>query len=107
MAFRKISNPKTVFNVSKKMGKKIHLPIHFLVEILKLARMQRMKSEDCIYTRLLNGIEGFTPPGLLFGLTYAWYLDNRFVDYVEYKMMLIRSEVSDLIPEQVRVLGYP
>ena len=50
----------------------------------------------------MNGQEGFTPPGMLFGLVYAWYLDNRFAAHVEYKMAIMRTRLSDLIPEQVR-----
>ena len=53
----------------------------------------------------MNGQEGFTPPGLLFGLTYAWYLDNRFASHIEYKMSIVNVEVSDLIPEQVKIFN--
>ena len=55
------------------------------------------------FTRLVNGNEGFTPPGLLMGLTYAWYLDNRFASHIEYKMAVMRIDHSDLIPEQIRM----
>jgi hypothetical protein len=40
---------------------------------------------------------------MLFGLIYAWYLDNRFAAHVEYKMAVMRADISDLIPEQVRM----
>ena len=70
---------------------------------LELARMIRSGSDPLFYTRLVNGNEGFTPPGMLFGLIYAWYLDNRFAAHVEYKMSVMRTDISDLIPEQVRV----
>jgi hypothetical protein len=40
---------------------------------------------------------------MLFGLIYAWYLDNRFAAHVEYKMAVMRTDISDLIPEQVRI----
>ncbi|MDH3867541.1 MAG: hypothetical protein OES39_10700, partial [Desulfobulbaceae bacterium] len=33
----------------------------------------------------------------------AWYLDNRFAAHVEYKMAVMRTDISDLIPEQVKV----
>jgi hypothetical protein len=56
------------------------------------------------YTRLINGEEGFTPPGLLFGLVFAWYLDNRFASNVDYKMSVMKNTPSDLIPEQVRIM---
>ena len=69
---------------------------------LSLARMVAAAHDPYFYTRLVNGEEGFTPPGLLFGLTYAWYLDNRFAAHVEYKMSIQRTQLSDLIPEQMR-----
>jgi uncharacterized cofD-like protein len=74
-----------------------------LDEYLQLARMCPSANDDHIYTRLLNGEEGFTPPGLLFGLVFAWYLDNRFAAHIEYKMAILRMEVPDMIPEQVKV----
>jgi len=76
-----------------------------LAQYLKLSRMIRSESNKYLYTRLVNGNDGFTPPGLLFGLLYAWYLDNRFAAHVEYKMAVMRTDISDLIPEQVRVLS--
>ncbi|KPJ99885.1 MAG: hypothetical protein AMJ60_03450 [Desulfobacterales bacterium SG8_35] len=74
-----------------------------LSNYLKLSRMVRSESNTLQYTRLVNGNEGFTPPGLLFGLIYTWYLDNRFAEHVEYKMAVMRTDISDLIPEQVRI----
>jgi len=76
-----------------------------LVRFLKLARMIRSGKNVYSYTRLVNGNEGFTPPGLLFGLVYAWYLDNRYAAHVEYKMSVMRTDVSDLIPEQIKMLA--
>jgi uncharacterized cofD-like protein len=76
-----------------------------LHEYLDQARMVRSASDEFHYTRLLNGNEEFTPPGMLFGLTYAWYLDNRFAAHVEYKMAITRTELSDLIPAQVKMLS--
>ncbi len=75
-----------------------------LSSYLMLARMIRSESNELLYTRLVNGNEGFTPPGLLFGLLYAWYLDNRFAEHVEYKMAVMRTDISDLIPEQLKIL---
>lgn len=74
-----------------------------LDEYLLLARMNRAEKNDLIYTRLVTGTEGFTPPGLLFGLVYAWYLDNRFAAHIEYKMAILRMDVPDMIPEQAKV----
>ena len=72
---------------------------HFLC----LSRMVPVKDNRLIYTRLVNGKEGFTPPGLLFGLIYAWYLDNTSSSHIEYKMAIMRNEISNLIPEQVKI----
>jgi uncharacterized cofD-like protein len=74
-----------------------------LDRFLRLARMIPVKDNELMYTRLVNGCEGFTPPGLLFGLIYAWYLDNRTSSHIEYKMAIMRHEVSNLIPEQVKM----
>ncbi len=74
-----------------------------LAEFLQLSRMVQAPDNPKHFTRVVNGNEGFTPPGLLFGLIYAWYLDNRFASNIEYKMAVIRIDRSDLIPEQVRM----
>ncbi|GAB4346426.1 MAG: hypothetical protein Kow0089_23800 [Desulfobulbaceae bacterium] len=71
---------------------------------LRLARMCPSDSRPELYTRLVNGDEGFTPPGLLFGLFFAWYLDNRLAGHIEYKMSIMRDMVSDLIPEQEKIV---
>jgi len=76
-----------------------------LTEYLILARMVPDTADKNHFTRLVNGREGFTPPGLLMGLIYAWYLDNRFASHIEYKMAVMRIDHSDLIPEQVRMKG--
>ncbi|MDR2550329.1 MAG: YvcK family protein [Desulfobulbus sp.] len=71
---------------------------------LQLSRMHRLQSDARVYARVINPGEGFTPPGLFFGLFYAWYLDNRFATNIEYKMSIMRNTISDLIPEQVRIV---
>ncbi len=78
---------------------------HQIEQYLTLSRMRHSSTRSGHYTRILNATEGFTPPGLLFGLTYAWYLDNRFASHIEYKMAIARTEVSDLVPEQVKIKG--
>lgn len=69
---------------------------------LKLARMCSTEDENH-YTRLVNRGEGFTPPGLLMGLMYAWYLDNRLATHIEYKMSVMKISSTDLIPEQLKM----
>ncbi len=71
---------------------------------LGLCRMHRSGQEERLYRRVVNPVEGFTPPGLFFGLFYAWYLDNRFAANIEYKMSIMRNDISDLIPEQRRIV---
>ena len=65
----------------------------------------RVTEDPVHFTRLINGDEGFTPPGVLMGLNYAWYLDNRFASHVEYKMAVMKIAPASLIPEQVKMLG--
>lgn len=71
---------------------------------LRLSRVHLSGTEERLYTRVVNPDEGFTPPGLYFGLFYAWYLDNAFAPNIEYKMSIMRNRVTDLIPEQVRIV---
>lgn len=73
-----------------------------LKAFLDLARMSPADDENH-YTRLINRDEGFTPPGLLMGLMYAWYLDNRMATHIEYKMSVLKINQSGLIPEQLRM----
>jgi uncharacterized cofD-like protein len=71
-----------------------------LREFLTLSRMKEVT--PCHFTRVVNSEEGFTPPGLLMGLMYAWYLDNRLASHIEYKMSILKMHQTDLIPEQIR-----
>jgi len=71
---------------------------------LALARMC-CTEDDNHYTRLVNKGEGFTPPGLLMGLMYAWYIDNRLASHIEYKMSVMKINQTDLIPEQLKMAG--
>ena len=70
---------------------------------LLLARMCATNEENH-YTRLVNNNERFTPPGLLMGLMYAWYVDNRFATHIEYKMSVMKINQTDLIPEQLKMV---
>ncbi|MBE0582589.1 MAG: YvcK family protein [Desulfofustis sp.] len=72
-----------------------------LREFLALSRMNEVEPRH--FTRVINGEEGFTPPGLLMGLMYAWYLDNRLASHIEYKMSILKMHQTDLIPEQIRM----
>ncbi len=70
---------------------------------LSLSRMSRVEGKPGHYSRLLNMNEGFTPPGLLMGLIYAWYIDNRLATHIEYKMSLLKIAPSALIPNQLHM----
>ncbi len=72
---------------------------------LKLVRMNQSVKNKNVYTRIINGREGFTPPGLLMGLVYAWYLDNRLAPIIEYKMAILKNDPSDLVQEQIKMLN--
>ncbi len=82
-----------------------YFSIEELDRYLQLARMYPCGKMKGVYGRVVNGDEGFTPPGLLFGLMYAWYLDNLFAPNIDYKMSIMKSELSYLIPEQVKIVG--
>ncbi len=72
-----------------------------LLRYMDLARMYPANKAGRHFTRLLNNDEGFTPPGLLMGLTYAWYVDNRLASHIEYKMSVLGINYSSLIPNQI------
>lgn len=71
---------------------------------LALTRMCATDDENH-YTRLVNNGEGFTPPGLLMGLTYAWFIDNRLASHIEYKMSVMKINPTNLIPELIKMAG--
>ena len=82
--------------------RKCYFTTEELKEYLTLARMVWQGENH--FTRLINNQEGFTPPGLLFGVMYAWYLDNSFASYIEYKMSVMKVKQTDLIPEQMKTM---
>ena len=69
---------------------------------LGLAKMRRSTADKDVYRIILNGDEGFMAPGLLFGLLYAWYLNNQYGGVADYEMSMVRWNVSDLIPHQTQ-----
>jgi uncharacterized cofD-like protein len=70
-----------------------------LTEYLRLAQLSSSPGDPDRFRMVINGNEAFTPPGLLFGLLYAWYVNNRFGGIVDYEMSLIRWKISELIPK--------
>jgi len=69
---------------------------------LRLARMVPDCKNPRIYRISLYQEEGFLPPGLLFGLTYAWYLNNAYGSMMDYEMALLRWPAKTLMPYQAR-----
>ncbi|MFH1217207.1 MAG: gluconeogenesis factor YvcK family protein [Pseudomonadota bacterium] len=76
-----------------------------LRHFLRLVRMNQVEADPLVYTRLISGTEGFTPPGMLMGLVYAWYLDSRYASNIEYKMAITRIPMTGMVREQVLMLS--
>lgn len=68
---------------------------------LTLSRMVQSPHDRRTYRITLNDHEGFLPPGLLFGLMYAWYLNNSYGAVMEYEMSMLRWQPQKLIPHQI------
>ncbi len=69
---------------------------------LGLARMVQDRQDPLIYRITINDREGFLPPGLLFGLLYAWYLNDAYGSLMDYEMALLRWPEKALMPYQVQ-----
>jgi hypothetical protein len=73
-----------------------------LHDYLVLARMVPHPTDRSTYRITLNNDDGFLPPGLLFGLMYAWYLDNSYGPVMENEMSILHLQEGTLIPHQVQ-----
>jgi hypothetical protein len=71
-----------------------------LHDYLVLARMVPHPGQAGTYRITLNHNDGFLPPGLLFGLMYAWYLDNAYGPIMEIEMSILHLQQDMLIPHQ-------
>lgn len=71
---------------------------------LQLAQMSRPDRRKRLYARTVNGEDGFLPPGLLFGLLFAWYLDNRFAPSIDRMMSMMKSGPSALVAKQAETV---
>ncbi|NLG34042.1 MAG: YvcK family protein [Lentisphaerae bacterium] len=69
---------------------------------LRAARMQPRKGSPLCHWRAVPSDSGFLPCGILFGLTYAWMLDNVFVPALDFEMQMLQWPISRLLPYQVR-----
>ena len=78
------------------------LPPDRLERYLALARFIPDSTDPLTWRLTVNNDEGFIPPGLLFGLLYAWYLNNSYSRIIEYEMSLLSWPTSSLLPYQVK-----
>ncbi len=69
---------------------------------IDLARMVPDPANPRVFRITLNNEEGFLPPGLLFGMMYAWYLNNSYGTAMDYEMALLRYAPESLIPHQAK-----
>jgi uncharacterized cofD-like protein len=70
---------------------------------LKAAQMTPRRGAPLAYWRPVSKGMGFLPSGILFGLTFAWMLDNAFVPALDFEMQMIQWPASRLLPYQVRI----
>ncbi|WP_417911925.1 gluconeogenesis factor YvcK family protein [Candidatus Electronema sp. TJ] len=71
---------------------------------LQLAQMSRPDRRKRLYARTVNGEDGFLPPGLLFGLFFAWCLDNRFAPSIDHMMSMMKSSPTALVAKQAETV---
>ena len=60
------------------------------------------QDDGLTYVRPVPKGSGFLPSGILFGLMYAWMLDNAFVPALDFEMRMLLWPASRLLPFQVR-----
>jgi hypothetical protein len=80
-----------------KSRRKSYITDSQLRDYLTLARMNPDPDNDRVFRITINRDGGFIPPGLLFGLVYAWYLSGQGFT-MEYEMTLLRWPTKSLIP---------
>lgn len=69
---------------------------------LRLAKMRPAGGGTRCWRRTVSVGEGFLPSGILFGLMYAWYLDNRYAPTLSLEMEMLQWPPSQLLPHQAR-----
>ena len=69
---------------------------------LRLAKMRPAGGGGRCWTRTVSAGEGFLPSGVLFGLMYAWYLDNSYAPTLSLEMEMLQWPPSRLLPHQAR-----
>ena len=69
---------------------------------LRAAGMLPRAGDPLGFGRPVGKGAGFLPCGILFGLMYAWMLDNAFVPALDFEMRMLQWPASRLLPYQVR-----
>ena len=73
-----------------------------LRDYLASAHMQSDAADPLHFWRALPHDAGFLPSGVLFGLTYAWMLNNLFVPALDFEMRMLQWSTASLLPYQVQ-----
>ncbi len=79
-----------------------YLPDAALHTYLRAAQMTPRPGNPRRYFRPVPKGSGFLPCGILFGLVYAWYLDNAYVPALDFEMRMLQWPAARLLPYQVR-----
>ena len=69
---------------------------------LRAAQMSPRPGDPLRHWRPVAKGMGFLPCGILFGLMYAWYLDNAHVPALDFEMQMLQWPAKRLLPYQVR-----
>jgi len=69
---------------------------------LRVAQMNPRAGDSLRFWRPVAMGMGFLPCGLLFGLAFAWMLDNTYVPALDLEMRMLQWPASRLLPYQVR-----
>ena len=78
------------------------LPDDRLQTYLRAAQMNLRPGTPKRFFRPVPKGTGFLPCGLLFGLVFAWYLDNTYVPALDFEMRMLQWPAARLLPYQVR-----
>ena len=74
-----------------------------LKKFLEIAQMRPCRERPGCHWRAVPPGSGFLPSGVLFGLSFAWMLDNAFVPALDFEMRMLQWPASRLLPYQVKV----
>ena len=69
---------------------------------LRAAQMFPRPGQPRLLGRAVPRATGFIPCGLLFGLAFAWYLDNACAPALDFEMRMLQCPPAHLLPDQVR-----